>query len=175
MTEVSRNYYISDAVRPSGCVFVLTRVIDRVCMNMCVHDLWVCVRWRACVFPVGRWDVFFPIIPAGLRSPLCSHAHILHSFPLQQHQTPSSGFGRQIFPSLLLRTLCFSLDPPCFPLTQLGRDCWDLQVVGDSCVCARVWSFSHNQQVCIYYRLKWSACICIFWKYSVCMCVSSQH
>lgn len=132
------------------------------CVRICVSVTSACLALtdRVCVWDGGcecfLWVggiCFFPIIPAGLRSPLCSHAHILHSFLLQHYHTPSSGFGRQIFPPLRLQNSLFlSRNPLLFPLTQLGRDCRDYRLLV-TVMCARVCVFTapliSNRSTCI--------------------------
>ncbi len=97
----------------------------------------VCVRWRVWVFPVGRWDIFFSHNSSRSQvTPVFSRTYFAF-FPSPVYHTPSSGFGRQIFPPLRLQNSLFlSRNPSLFPLTQLGRDCRDYRLlVTVMCVC----------------------------------------
>ncbi len=88
------------------------------CVRICVSVTSAClaVTDRVCVWDGGcecfLWVggiYFFPIIPAGLRSPLCSHAHILHSFLLQFTIHLPLGLADKSFHHFASRTVCFSL------------------------------------------------------------------
>ncbi len=114
------------------------------CVRMCERDLCVSGCNGPCVcemegVSVSCGSVGYIFSHNSSRSqvtPVFSRTYFAF-FPSPVYHTPSSGFGRQIFPPLRLQNSLFlSRNPSLFPLTQLGRDCRDYRLlVTVMCVC----------------------------------------